>query len=122
MSSFSYAGQINDGRSRYDNGAHGLPTDPHFENRSPSPSIKRNNQAVNHTDFGNYNPLTDRRESIQNPLANNEDSTVLISLLDEVDDDFRLTIYKLQVADQQEFTRDYQYRQCYQIPNVHRKL
>ena len=87
-----YQNTIEQYRSR-ERSREGTAGNPYFENRSPSPSIKVNNQAGHETDFGQYNPITDRREPKPNPLL--EPDTNLISVLDEVEDDFRLTIYKL---------------------------
>ena len=94
VSGYSY--YQNDGRSRPETMGNATSHNPFFENRSPSPSIKRNNQASHLTDFGAYNPLTERRESVQNHVNGDQSSNVLVSLLDEVDDDFRLSIYKMQ--------------------------
>ena len=52
-----------------------------------------NNQAVHVTDFGRYNPITNSRDPKPNPLLQPE--SMLLSVLDEVEDDFRLNIFKL---------------------------
>ena len=87
----SYYGQIQEYRSR--ERSYELGGNPYFENRSPSPSIKRNNQAIHVTDFGGYNPITNSRDPKSNPLMQPE--STLQSVLDEVEDDFRLSIFKL---------------------------
>lgn len=86
----SYQGsQIQEYRSR----ERQLGGNPYYDNRSPSPSIKVSNQAVNVTDFGRYNPITNGRDPKPNPLLQPE--SMLLSVLDEVEDEFRLNIFKL---------------------------
>lgn len=77
---------------------------PYYENRSPSPRIKASTQDNKPRDFGIYNPLIDKKEYKPNPLV--EPDSGLSSLLDEVEDDFRLTIFKMKPDGQRNLTNN----------------
>lgn len=64
---------------------------PYYENRSPSPRLKKGQQESR--DFGMYNPVLNKKDPKPNPLV--EPDSGLSSVLDEVEDDFRLTIFKM---------------------------
>lgn len=82
---------MNGAGSGYGSRAHSQEGNPFYENRSPSPRLKKSRH--NERDFGNYDPVMNRKEPKVNPLI--EPDSALSSVLDEVEDDFRLTIFKM---------------------------
>lgn len=77
----------------YGSRGHSQEGNPYYENRSPSPRLKQSRQANQDNDFGLYDPVMNKKEPKANPLI--EPDSGLSSVLDEVEDDFRLTIFKM---------------------------